>query len=95
MCYKSVPRWVKPTQGHRHTHTVLLINLKFILENVYWHFKFKSLYMFILIVFKVNDFVRDKFMQRDGSVPFPAEILAGGCVSILFLFHQDVKETQL
>ncbi|XP_015667072.2 calcium-binding mitochondrial carrier protein Aralar2 [Protobothrops mucrosquamatus] len=27
----------------------------------------------------VNDFVRDKFMHRDGSVPFPAEILAGGC----------------
>lgn len=32
-------------------------------------------------------------MHRDGSVPFPAEILAGGCVSILFLFHHDVKET--
>uniref|UniRef100_A0A0K8S1W7 Calcium-binding mitochondrial carrier protein Aralar2 n=1 Tax=Crotalus horridus TaxID=35024 RepID=A0A0K8S1W7_CROHD len=27
----------------------------------------------------VNDFVRDKFMHRDGSVPFLAEILAGGC----------------
>ncbi|XP_043921862.1 calcium-binding mitochondrial carrier protein Aralar2 isoform X2 [Protopterus annectens] len=27
----------------------------------------------------VNDFVRDKFTTREGTVPFPAEILAGGC----------------
>ncbi|KAM4025128.1 electrogenic aspartate/glutamate antiporter SLC25A12, mitochondrial [Anomaloglossus baeobatrachus] len=27
----------------------------------------------------VNDFVRDKFTQRDGSIPLLAEILAGGC----------------
>ncbi|KAM4626865.1 electrogenic aspartate/glutamate antiporter SLC25A12, mitochondrial [Discoglossus pictus] len=27
----------------------------------------------------VNDFVRDKFTQRDGSIPFLAEIMAGGC----------------
>ncbi|XP_010070845.1 PREDICTED: calcium-binding mitochondrial carrier protein Aralar2-like, partial [Pterocles gutturalis] len=27
----------------------------------------------------VNDFVRDKFMSKDGSVPLAAEILAGGC----------------
>uniref|UniRef100_A0A2K6FS68 Solute carrier family 25 member 12 n=1 Tax=Propithecus coquereli TaxID=379532 RepID=A0A2K6FS68_PROCO len=27
----------------------------------------------------VNDFVRDKFVRRDGSIPLPAEILAGGC----------------
>ncbi|XP_069715779.1 electrogenic aspartate/glutamate antiporter SLC25A13, mitochondrial isoform X2 [Phaenicophaeus curvirostris] len=27
----------------------------------------------------VNDFVRDKFMAKDGSVPLAAEILAGGC----------------
>uniref|UniRef100_A0A0G2K2J7 Solute carrier family 25 member 12 n=1 Tax=Rattus norvegicus TaxID=10116 RepID=A0A0G2K2J7_RAT len=27
----------------------------------------------------VNDFVRDKFTRRDGSIPLPAEILAGGC----------------
>ncbi|XP_073503050.1 electrogenic aspartate/glutamate antiporter SLC25A12, mitochondrial [Phyllobates terribilis] len=27
----------------------------------------------------VNDFVRDKFTQRDGSIPLMAEILAGGC----------------
>uniref|UniRef100_A0A672Q8B2 Solute carrier family 25 member 13 n=1 Tax=Sinocyclocheilus grahami TaxID=75366 RepID=A0A672Q8B2_SINGR len=27
----------------------------------------------------VNDFVRGKTMQKDGSVPIPAEILAGGC----------------
>ncbi|XP_062384521.1 calcium-binding mitochondrial carrier protein Aralar1 isoform X1 [Sardina pilchardus] len=27
----------------------------------------------------MNDFVRDKFTQKDGSIPFVAEILAGGC----------------
>lgn len=27
----------------------------------------------------VNDFVRDKFMHKDGSIPLAAEILAGGC----------------
>ncbi|KAK1336891.1 hypothetical protein QTO34_002927 [Cnephaeus nilssonii] len=30
----------------------------------------------------VNDFVRDKFTTRDGSIPLFAEILAGGCVRI-------------
>ncbi|TSK42098.1 Calcium-binding mitochondrial carrier protein Aralar1 [Bagarius yarrelli] len=28
---------------------------------------------------KVNDFVRDKFSDKDGSLALPAEILAGGC----------------
>uniref|UniRef100_A0A3Q3VUK7 EF-hand domain-containing protein n=1 Tax=Mola mola TaxID=94237 RepID=A0A3Q3VUK7_MOLML len=27
----------------------------------------------------MNDFVRDKFTTQDGSIPLPAEILAGGC----------------
>ncbi|KAM3928171.1 electrogenic aspartate/glutamate antiporter SLC25A13, mitochondrial [Leptodactylus fuscus] len=27
----------------------------------------------------VNDFVRDKFTQKDGGIPLAAEILAGGC----------------
>ncbi|NXH67865.1 CMC1 protein, partial [Hydrobates tethys] len=27
----------------------------------------------------VNDFVRDKFTKKDGSIPLPAEALAGGC----------------
>lgn len=27
----------------------------------------------------VNDFVRDKFTRRDGSIPLLAEVLAGGC----------------
>ncbi|XP_040213690.1 calcium-binding mitochondrial carrier protein Aralar1 [Rana temporaria] len=27
----------------------------------------------------VNDFIRDKFTQRDGSIPMLAEIMAGGC----------------
>ncbi|XP_064018931.1 electrogenic aspartate/glutamate antiporter SLC25A12, mitochondrial isoform X3 [Pogoniulus pusillus] len=27
----------------------------------------------------VNDLVRDKFTSKDGSIPLPAEVLAGGC----------------
>jgi hypothetical protein len=34
----------------------------------------------------VNDFVRDKFMHKDGSVPLLAEIFAGGCVSTFSRF---------
>lgn len=30
----------------------------------------------------MNDFVRDKFTNQDDTIPLPAEILAGGCVSI-------------
>lgn len=32
---------------------------------------------------QTNDFVRDKFTTQDGSIPLPAEILAGGCVSTM------------
>jgi len=39
------------------------------------------------LFFKVNDFVRDKFMAKDGSVPLAAEILAGGCVSTFNFLH--------
>lgn len=31
---------------------------------------------------QVNDFVRDRFSEKDGSMALPAEILAGACVSI-------------
>lgn len=34
------------------------------------------------IFFQVNDFVRDKFMDKKGNIPAPAEILAGCCVSL-------------
>lgn len=30
----------------------------------------------------MNDFVRGKTRQKDGTVPLGAEILAGGCVSV-------------
>lgn len=30
---------------------------------------------------QVNDFVRDKFTDKDNNIPFFAEIMAGGCVS--------------
>lgn len=35
-----------------------------------------------VFIFQMNDFVRDKFSEKDGTIPLPAEILAGGCVSI-------------
>lgn len=30
----------------------------------------------------VNDFVRDKLMDKNGKLPLYAEVLAGGCVSV-------------
>ncbi len=30
---------------------------------------------------QVNDFVRDKFTDKDNTIPIFAEIMAGGCVS--------------
>lgn len=44
--------------------------------------------------FKVNDFVRDKFRTKDGSVPLAAEILAGGCVSIFIFLHMTFVKVQ-
>lgn len=35
----------------------------------------------MFIVQQVNDFVRDKFTDKDNNIPFIAEIMAGGCVS--------------
>lgn len=32
----------------------------------------------------VNDFVRDKFMDKNGNLPLYGEIMSGGCVSISF-----------
>ncbi|NXA62184.1 CMC2 protein, partial [Mohoua ochrocephala] len=42
----------------------------------------------------VNDFVRDKFRTKDGSVPLAAEILAGGCVSIFNFLHMRLMKVQ-
>uniref|UniRef100_A0A8C0RK06 Uncharacterized protein n=1 Tax=Canis lupus familiaris TaxID=9615 RepID=A0A8C0RK06_CANLF len=39
----------------------------------------------------VNDFVRDKFMRKDGSVPLAAEILAGGCSPYSYKLHSVEK----
>lgn len=36
---------------------------------------------FFVCVPQVNDFVRDKFTGKDNTIPFLAEIMAGGCVS--------------
>lgn len=33
----------------------------------------------------VNDFVRDKFMDKNGNLPLYGEIISGACVSSLLL----------
>ncbi|POI35154.1 hypothetical protein CIB84_001094, partial [Bambusicola thoracicus] len=47
----------------------------------------------------VNDFVRDKFMSKDGSVPLAAEILAGGCeialVTPVFATYENARKDLL
>lgn len=35
----------------------------------------------------VNDFVRDKFMDKNGNLPLYGEIMSGACVSISLSFH--------
>lgn len=35
-----------------------------------------------ILCLQMNDFVRGKTRQKDGTVPLAAEILAGGCVSL-------------
>lgn len=50
----------------------------------------------------VNDFVRDKFTEKDDTIPLFAEIMAGGCVStecqtfplFLFLMNECVNESK-
>uniref|UniRef100_A0A673HME6 Solute carrier family 25 member 13 n=1 Tax=Sinocyclocheilus rhinocerous TaxID=307959 RepID=A0A673HME6_9TELE len=45
-----------------------------------------------------NDFVRGKTMQKDGSVPIPAEILAGGCAGgsqVIFTNPLDIVKIRL
>jgi hypothetical protein len=32
-------------------------------------------------MFQVNDFVRDKFMDKNGNLPLYGEIISGACVS--------------
>lgn len=33
----------------------------------------------------VNDFVRDKLMDKNGNLPLYGEIMSGGCVSIRYV----------
>lgn len=41
----------------------------------------KCNFLFCICLSQVNDFVRDKFTDKDNAIPLFAEILAGGCVS--------------
>lgn len=43
----------------------------------------------------VNDFVRDKFMDKNGNLPMYGEIMSGGCVSILCLAIRDFMKFQI
>lgn len=40
-----------------------------------------------MTVLQVNDFVRDKFTDKDDTIPLAAEVLAGGCVSLRVSEH--------
>ncbi|KAK0139873.1 Calcium-binding mitochondrial carrier protein Aralar2 [Merluccius polli] len=42
----------------------------------------------------VNDFVRGKTRQKDGSVPLGAEIMAGGCVSLCYTITTRAVRTR-
>jgi len=43
----------------------------------------------------VNDFVRDKFMDKNENIPLYGEIISGGCVSILYSFILDISRFQI
>lgn len=51
----------------------------------------------LILCFQVNDFVRGKTRQKDGTVPLAAEILAGGCVSLtsIVIFREENLLTSL
>ena len=34
------------------------------------------------MMLQVNDFVRDKFMDKNGNLPLFGEIISGACVSV-------------
>lgn len=60
-------------------------------------------FFFVFFVPQVNDFVRDKFTEKDDTIPLFAEIMAGGCVStecqtfslfFLFLMNECVNESK-
>lgn len=59
-------------------------------------------FFFGFFVPQVNDFVRDKFTEKDDTIPLFAEIMAGGCVStecqtfslFLFLMNECVNESK-
>lgn len=62
--------------------TVSVIKLP--IESSFWATDGESNYTsFCVSVFQVNDFVRDKFTTKEDTIPLVAEILAGGCVSII------------
>lgn len=58
--------------------------VKYPVESCFWVDDSKANYLNLSVsVFQVNDFVRDKFTTKDDTIPLAAEILAGGCVSIV------------
>lgn len=45
-----------------------------------------------LCFYQVNDFVRDKFYDKNGNIPIYGEIISGACVSINhYLAHKTYK----
>jgi len=43
----------------------------------------------------VNDFVRDKFMDKNENIAMHGEIMSGGCVSILYSSMLDISRYQI
>ena len=47
----------------------------------------------ICSVLQVNDFMRDKLMNRDGSIPLWAEMVSGGMVSLTHCILNRLSHT--
>lgn len=91
-CSKSCSEWFTLNEKHtwsvEETHSSQSrcdCNHKLTLMPCYQDWDCVSSAFFLLpppFYFQMNDFVRDKFTTQDGTIPLPAEILSGGCVSI-------------
>lgn len=43
----------------------------------------------------MNDFVRDKLTNKDGRIPLPCEILAGGCAGASQVVFTNPRKLKL
>lgn len=72
------------TSLHIHNHPPLLT-----------HFAYTCGFMPVCVCLpQVNDFVRDRFTDKDNTIPLFAEIMAGGCVSTKLFFICECMDEQ-